>query len=234
MSYPFFLRWRWHPAAHRLVVDHVDYTDDLRRHRTIRVSQAVYIVIRLVTNVDRTLRSRSFNSVQIHTRLNRRCAIRYQQNSHVLDDHSRSHTRCSLSYEHASKERKKKKRKKKNEHTLVLAVTDIHVLIYTHTQYSFFLFSKSPFSTRLKNDFYIHLLFSPAIFYSIIPDCRWYFIKYPWICDRDNGKIVFPSIDIFSSVYNQETRYRVWRSNEKYGVIIMIIFQYKGFGNFLR
>lgn len=92
MSYPFFLRWRWHPAAHRLVVDHVDYTDDLRRHRTIRVSQAVYIVIRLVTNVDRTLRSRSFNSVQIHTRLNRRCAIRYQQNSHVLDDHSRTHT----------------------------------------------------------------------------------------------------------------------------------------------
>lgn len=139
MSYPFFLRWRWHPAAHRLVVDHVDYTDDLRRHRTIRVSQAVYIVIRLVTNVDRTLRSRSFNSVQIHTRLNRRCAIRYQQNSHVLDDHSRSHTRCSLSYEHASRERKKKKRKKKNEHTLVLAVTDIHILIYIYTHSIFFL-----------------------------------------------------------------------------------------------
>lgn len=183
MSYPFFLRWRWHPAAHRLVVDHVDYTDDLRRHRTIRVSQAVYIVIRLVTNVDRTLRSRSFNSVQIHTRLNRRCAIRYQQNSHVLDDHSRTHThRCSLSHEHASKERKKKKgRAKKRAHACTNRYRYTYTDIYTHSILSFFLsfFLKSRFSsTRLKNDFYIHLLFSSN---SVIPDCRWCFIKPNWI-----------------------------------------------------
>lgn len=53
----------------------------------------------------------------------------------------------------------------------------------------------------------------------------------------DNGKIVFPSIDIFSSVYNQETRYRVCVcvTKKKYGVINNDSFSNnKGLGNFLR
>lgn len=116
MSYPFFLGRGRHPAAYRLVVDdHVDYTDDLRRHQTIRISQSVYIVIRLVSDVDRTLRSRSFDRVQIHTRLNRRCAIRNQQNSHVPDDHTRSRARCSPP--RTTRAPTKKRKRKNNEHT---------------------------------------------------------------------------------------------------------------------
>lgn len=124
MSYPFFLGRGRHPAAYRLVVDdHVDYTDDLRRHQTIRISQSVYIVIRLVSDVDRTLRSRSFDRVQIRTRLNRRCAIRNQQNSHVLDDHTRSRARCSLL--RTTRAPTKKRKRKNNEHA------DTHAPIHT-------------------------------------------------------------------------------------------------------
>lgn len=159
MSYPFFLGRGRHPAAYRLVVDdHVDYTDDLRRHQAIRISQSVYIVIRLVSDVDRTLRSRSFDRVQIHTRLNRRCAIRNQQNSHVPDDHTRVLAHAALCCVQHARQRKREKGK--------ITSTRIHMHRYTRSTYG----RSSCLSVHSSDSFYDHSRCCPIIFYSIIGD----------------------------------------------------------------